>query len=272
MGSDSSRLRRGPHFAAPQLADYQDKYPKFCRFRREDGILEISFETDGDTIVWGWEALEATSHMWRDVGADPDNQVIVITGKGEDLISSARVSAPPGPVDAAFWRGAHSVVRRLQTAILDVDVPIIAAITGTLELHAEMFLMSDITLSADTALFRDPHVDWGVVPGDGVHVFWPMAIGMNRARYFMLTQQELTAQQLHEWGVINEVLPKDQVIARAWEHARYLMTKSESVRSYARQASVIPLRRAMHNDLPYGLALEGLGYAVGSSEVPAMEE
>jgi len=266
-----TRLTRGPHFAAPQLTDYQDKYPNFFQFKREDGVLEISFESDNDTIVWGWEALEACSYMWRDVGADPDNEVIVITGKGEDLISSARVSPPPGPVDATFWHGAHSVVRRLQHAILDVDVPVIAAITGTLELHAEMFLMSDITICADTAKFREPHVDWGVVPGDGVHVFWPMAIGVNRARYFMLTQQELTAQQLHDWGVINEVLPRGEVLPRAWEHARYLMTKSESVRSYARQTGVITLRRAMSNDLPYGLALEGLGYAVGASDVPAME-
>ena len=128
------------------------------------------------------------------------------------------------------------MVRRLQTAILDVDVPVIAAISGTLELHAEMFLMSDITICADTAKFREPHVDWGVVPGDGVHVFWPMAIGVNRARYFMLTQQELTAQQLQDW-VLSMRCCLDDVLPRAWEHARYLMNQAGvGVGTFIRQA------------------------------------
>ena len=64
----------------------------------------------------------------------------------------------------------------------------------------------------------------GVVPGDGVQTVWPMVLGRNRARYFLLMGQKLSAQELLECGAVNEVLPKEQLMDRAWEVARYLAT------------------------------------------------
>ncbi|MGZ8209337.1 MAG: hypothetical protein ACXWUH_02410 [Burkholderiales bacterium] len=55
-----------------------------------------------------------------------------------------------------------------------------------------------------------------------------------------------------------ELLPKDKVLARAWEHARNLMKQSAMNRKYTRQILIEPLRRKMNNILAYGLALEGL--------------
>ncbi|MGZ8155075.1 MAG: hypothetical protein ACXWUK_07215 [Burkholderiales bacterium] len=55
-----------------------------------------------------------------------------------------------------------------------------------------------------------------------------------------------------------ELLPKEKVLARAWEHARKLMKQSAMNRKYTRQILIEPLRRKMNNILAYGLALEGL--------------
>ena len=55
-----------------------------------------------------------------------------------------------------------------------------------------------------------------MVPGDGMHIVYPLLLGMNRARYFLLTGQTLSAQKALELGLVAEVLPPDKLMQRAW--------------------------------------------------------
>ena len=101
--------------------------------------------------------------------------------------------------------------------------------------------MGDIVLASEDAYFQDAsHFPRGMVPGDGQHVIWSVLAGHNRARYFLLTGMKLSAQEAHEWGVVNEVLPKDQVLDRAWEHARELVKRPPLVLRYTRQLFTEP--------------------------------
>jgi enoyl-CoA hydratase/carnithine racemase len=69
-------------------------------------------------------------------------------------------------------------------------------------------------------VFQDkPHFDFGIVPGDGVHLLWPEVIGSIRGRYFLLTRQKLDAETAKAWGVVNEIVPADRLLARAHEIA-----------------------------------------------------
>ena len=97
-----------------------------------------------------------------------------------------------------------------------------------------------------------------MVPGDGVHVAFQLLLGFNRARYYLYTAKTINAQQALEWGLVNELHPKDKVLARAWEHARTLMKQTAMNRKYTRWLLAEPLRRQMNELLGYGLALEGL--------------
>ena len=119
--------------------------------------------------------------------------------------------------------------------------------------------MCDIVLASETANFQDSaHFAGGLVPGDGVHVVFPMIMGLNRGRYFLLTGQVLEAQEALECGLVNEVLPGDKVLPRAWELAAKIMEQPELNRRYSRLLLTEDLRRRMSEQLPYGLALEGL--------------
>src|ERR1700704_1764630 len=83
--------------------------------------------------------------------------------------------------------------------ILDVEVPLIAAVNGPVRLHSEYILLSDIVLATPSTVFQDkPHFEFGIVPGDGVHLLWQEVIGTVRGRYFILTRQELDAQTAKE--------------------------------------------------------------------------
>jgi hypothetical protein len=72
--------------------------------------------------------------------------------------------------------------------ILDIEVPLIAAVNGPVRLHSEYILLADIV--TPTTVFQDkPHFELGVASGDGVHLLWQEAIGSIRGRYFIMTRQ-----------------------------------------------------------------------------------
>jgi enoyl-CoA hydratase/carnithine racemase len=161
----------------------------------------------------------------------------------------------PEKWDTIYFHG-----KRLLTSLLDIEVPVIAAVNGKATVHAELAVLSDIVLAADTAVFADaPHFRFGTVPSDGVHVIWPLLLGPNRARYFLLTGQRIGAEEAQRLGVVAEVLPADQVLDRAWELARELARQPVTTLRYTRVAMTQELKRHVLDGVGHGLALEGLG-------------
>jgi enoyl-CoA hydratase/carnithine racemase len=161
--------------------------------------------------------------------------------------------ADPANLYRTVWEGT-----RLLTALLDIDVPVIAAANGAAHVHSELLILNDIVLADENATFRDNHFDAGVVPGDGNHTAWMNALGENRGRYFLLTKQTLTARQAHEYGVVAEVLAPDQLLPRARELAAIVAEQPPLTLRYTRMALTQRLKRLMAESLPYGLAVEML--------------
>jgi enoyl-CoA hydratase/carnithine racemase len=121
-------------------------------------------------------------------------------------------------------------------------------------------VLSDITIASETVTFQDaPHFPLGIVPGDGAHVTWTHVLGPQRGRYFLLTGQVLDAQRALEYGVVSEVLPADQVLARAKELAATIASKPPLARRYSRVVLTREIKRLMHDQLALGLTHEALG-------------
>ena len=91
---------------------------------------------------------------------------------------------------------------------------------GPATYRPEIPMLGDVVLAADDAYFQDSHMRRGSRPSDGCHTVWLELLGTNRGRYFLMTSQVLTAQELHAAGVVGEVLPRDQLMPRAMELAR----------------------------------------------------
>jgi len=107
--------------------------------------------------------------------------------------------------------------------------------------------------------FQDSaHFPSDVVPGDGMHIVYPLLLGMNRGRYFLMTGQTLDAAEALRLGLVAEVLPPDKLMARAWELAEDLTRKPTLLLRYTRLLFTEYLRRQMHDLLGYGLAMESL--------------
>ena len=94
-----------------------------------------------------------------------------------------------------------------------------------------------------------------------MHIVYPMLLGMNRGRYFLLTGQAIEADEAKQLGLINEVMPQSELMGRAWVLAEQLAQQSDLVLRYTRVATTQYIKRLMQDILGYGLALEGLGSA-----------
>lgn len=237
---------------------YSTSY-RHVAMRREHGILELTLHSDGGPLVWGDDPHTELGYCFADVAADPDNRVVVLTGAGPDFIASIDTSWVGG-MNPEKWSKIYFHGRRLLLNLLEIEVPVIAAVCGRATVHAELALLSDIVLASEDAVFADaPHFRFGSVPGDGVHVVWQYLLGPTRGRYFLLTGQRLNAQQALDLGVVNEVLPTESLLDRARELAAQLAKQPPTVLRYTRNVMLSQLKRDMLAGLDHGLAMEGLG-------------
>lgn len=144
--------------------------------------------------------------------------------------------------------------------MMAIPVPVIAAVNGPVTIHPEMPALADIVLAADHAVFADSHIQAGLVPGDGCHVVWPMLLGPNRGRAFLLTGNEITAQEARALGVVHEVLPAEALMPRALEHARRLAGLTPMTLRGTRTALTHHIKQRLFSELDRGLLLEGFAY------------
>src|ERR1700739_1383460 len=241
-----------------QLDTYRDTFPNARLSRSKSGVLEVAFHTNGGVLVFNGFTHEQFVHLFHVIGSDPDNRVVIMTGSGDAFMDRI----PPDGFDFFSPRGYNKIYRegkKVLMNILDIEVPLIAAVNGPVRLHSEYILLADIVLATPSTVFQDkPHFEFGIVPGDGVNLLWPEVIGSIRGRHFLLTRQELGAETAKEWGAVNEIVPADKLLGRAREIAEGLAKLPPLTTRYTRIALTQKLRRIIDESVGYGLALEGI--------------
>lgn len=241
--------------------EYAGKYTTVAMERR-DGVLQMTLHTEGRALRWGLVPHEELPRAFYDVGRDRDNRVIILTGTGDEF-SGPRPTPESGPFptrptaeawDRVYWEG-----KQLLMNLLSIEVPMIAAVNGPAMRHSELPLLCDIVLAAEEASFQDSgHFVGGLMPGDGVHVVYPVLLGLNRGRYFLLTGQTIPAREAQALGLVAEVLPRQRLLERAWALAEQLARQPTLMLRYTRVVFTEYIKRHMQELLGYGLALEGM--------------
>jgi len=247
------------------LADYADAFAH-VEMARSDGVLVMRLHTNGSSLLWSDEVHTQLPRAFRAVANDDENRVVVLTGTGASFCAAADpssfrldASVPPVAITRIYQEG-----KDLLFSLLDIPVPMVAAVNGPTWMHAELPLLCDVIVAADTTTFRDPHFAGGIVPGDGAHLVWPMLLGETRGRYFLLTNEEINAEEACAFGLVHEVVAADQVLARAVTLAGQIATRPPLVVRHTREVLTARIKQAFRDHLPLGLALEGFanGYGV----------
>lgn len=135
--------------------------------------------------------------------ADPEVRVLILTARGKLFTAGLDIDEwLPGEVAAGAFE------RTPAQALAQFEGPIIGAINGpAITGGFEIALLCDVLLAADTASFQDTHAKVGLLPGWGLSVALPAAIGVQRAKWLALTAQVLSAAQALEWGLVSRVVP-----------------------------------------------------------------
>lgn len=252
-----------------QLADYQDRFTTADVFRDENGVLFVRLHSKGESLWWGGRPHRELPELFAAIASDRDNRVVILTGSGDAFITISDRSGfdrdlPRGRISAAEWDQIMFEGNRLVNEHLSIEVPMIAAVNGPVVAHAELALLSDIVLCAGHTYFQDQaHFPTGLVPGDSTHLLWTMLLGVNRARHFLWSGARLEADESLRLGVVGEVLPPGQLIARATELAQQLARLNPILLRNTRKILIRPIKRAMAEDLDTGLALEALASLSG---------
>lgn len=226
---------------------------------RTGSVTEVRLHSDGGPLVWDAVAHRELPQLFQAVGNDETTKVVVLTGTGDAFCRSMDLTSFQSSTRG--WDEVWLEGTRLLEQLLDLRVPVISAVNGPALVHAEIPLLADVVLAAESTVFADKaHLTRGTPPGDGVHLVWLGLLGPNRGRAFLLTGEELDAREAHRLGVVAAVTSDDDVLTRAHQLAAQLAGLSRPTLLYTKAAINITLRRLFSEGLSHGLALQGLAY------------
>jgi enoyl-CoA hydratase/carnithine racemase len=160
--------------------------------------------------------------VWTRLTEDAeDTRCVVLTGAGDRIFCSGGDLKERNGMTREAWTRQHELFERMYWTLVDLPVPVIAAVNG----HAyaggfEMMLSCDFAYASSAARFALTEVTLGIMPGAGGTQNLPRAIGERRAKEILLTGKPVSAERALEWGIVNDLCEPAQVLPRAMETAR----------------------------------------------------
>ena len=237
----------GPIPAVP-FEVYSEMFKDFFHMKRENGIIEVRAHTNDGPALWTFGMHRAMGQMYRFVGADPENEVMILTATGDKWFSPSLKFIDEGmkkqyqeyneedmqkktkAYAESTYNEWYTDGRQLHEGIInDIRIPTIAAINGPGG-HTSFGLFCDITICTPDAVFQDYHFSQGLPCGEGQYLAMQSLIGIKRANYCSIMGEYLDAQTALELGVVNEVIPREKIYDRAWEIAERYMNRSRMAR------------------------------------------
>lgn len=194
----------------------------------DNAVARITLNRPEAMNALTWDQRERVIALLADASADPDVRAVVITGTGRGFCAGAdlRGGPPAGervPGDVA--RTIRLGAQRLISAVLDCEKPVIAAVNGTAAgIGAHLAFACDLVLAADSARFIEVFVRRGLVPDGGGAYLLPRLIGPQRAKELMFFGDALTAADAERFGLVNRVVPPQELEKTAREWAERLAT------------------------------------------------
>jgi enoyl-CoA hydratase len=203
---------------------------------KSDGIATLTLNRPKVMNALSQELRESLRQAFIDLSDDPETNVVIITGAGRGFCGGLDLKelstkgigiddATAIPTGESFFFDTREFGR-----------PIIAAINGPAVTGGfELALMCDILIASTSAAFADTHVRVGFIPGAGLSQKLSRLIGIYRAKELSLTGNFISAEQAEAWGLVNRVVPPDELMPACRALAKDIIScPSDVVRKYNR--------------------------------------
>jgi enoyl-CoA hydratase/carnithine racemase len=242
--------------------DYFTAYSSLKMARDARGVLVVEFHTKGGPLTFtARDHTDFVDAFYR-IGQDRANTVVILTGTGGHFIPGIDFPSFGNVADAGVWSQVHDEGVQILENLLNIRVPVIAAVEGRLDVHSEYALLANVIVAGEGATFNDlPHFAGGIVPGDGIFTAWSYRAGAGRAESFLLHPKPLSARTAYDWGVVTEVVRDGEALSRAIELAYSYLKVPEVTRRNTRVHFTQPLKERIVREVGYGLSLEGASAA-----------
>ncbi|MFJ8004339.1 enoyl-CoA hydratase/isomerase family protein [Streptomyces fagopyri] len=198
------------------------------RHATDNAVSWITLDRPETMNALTWDQRERVIALLASASADPDIRAVVITATGRGFCAGADLRGAPAAGERITGDVARTLrlgAQRLVAAVLDCEKPVIAAVNGTAAgLGAHLALACDLVLAAEPARFIEVFVRRGLVPDGGGAYLLPRLIGPQRAKELMFFGDALTARDAERLGLVNRVVPPEDLEKTAREWAERLAT------------------------------------------------
>jgi enoyl-CoA hydratase/carnithine racemase len=236
------------------LEEYSERFKDYAHLERtEDGILLCRLGWKGEACVWSYQTQRSLGELWTAIGHDKKNEVIILTCEDPYWITQRSDPASFDEVEDSTDVGLKyecnvpDTMNFVARFIHDIEVPVVAAINGIGQ-HYEFALMADVCICYPEFYFSDAHFSHNIVPGDGMNFSYRMCLGQRRASYMAYMEPKIDAKTALDWGLVDEVVPHDKLIARAYEIANHIMKTGRPVRRLTHELVMRPWKRFFQDD------------------------
>ncbi|MCX4563628.1 enoyl-CoA hydratase/isomerase family protein [Streptomyces phaeochromogenes] len=205
------------------------------------------------------EELHSTlASVWGTLADDPEARVVVLTGRGRAFSAGGNFDIMTRVQrDRAFRERNVDEARRIITGMVRCPLPVIAAVNGpAVGLGCSLALLSDLVLIADDAYLADPHVQVGLVAGDGGALVLPLLVGLTRAKELLFLGDRVGAEEAVRLGIANRVVPKDKLLDEAMDLAGRLAALPARALRETKRAVNLHLEQALTSVLEPALLAE----------------
>lgn len=211
-------------FPAPFPIDYS-KYKFLTVSTDDDGVCILRMNDPEKLNAVGPDNHWELEHIWVDLARDERVKTIVFTGAGRAFSAGGNIKkmAERAQTDYGLQyalRVPQNTLRIFEHMLL-CPQPIIAAVNGdAIGLGTTLALFSDMSLVAEDARLGDTHIKVGLVAGDGGAVVWPLLVGPQKAKEYLMRGKLIRGAEAASMGLVNYAYPKEEVLDQAIEIAR----------------------------------------------------
>jgi len=229
------------------------------KFEKKNHIAYITIDRPKVLNALNMATMQELKTAFADLKDDADVRVVILTGGGEKaFVAGADINelSQQTPVSAKEYthRG-----QAIVDAIENLGKPVIGCVNGfALGGGCELAMACTMRIASENAKFGQPEVKLGLIPGYGGTQRLPRLVGKGLAMQQVLTGGMISAQEAHRIGLVNEVVPQAELIARAEAIAAKIIANSPLAIQYAMEA----VNRGYDMPLADGLYLEATLFAV----------